>query len=154
MPFLWQVLKSVQGPPPYLIIWCCTRGQGSPVNMMLLHALTTAAACTQHCCPAAQIAKVMGARVVAVCRGDAKAAALRALGADAVVDTAAAGKDVPLRQLIKAWRPPLLTLPLWHGMRGMCSCQITVEKLSWPGVAGNTGTLRADYCMPSLQDTS
>ena len=47
----------------------------------------------------------MGARVVAVCRGDAKAAALRALGADAVVDTAAAGKDVPLRQLIKAWAP-------------------------------------------------
>ena len=48
---------------------------------------------------------MLGARVVAVCRGGAKAAALRALGADAVVDTAAAGKDVPLRQLIKAWRP-------------------------------------------------
>ncbi|KAK9818978.1 hypothetical protein WJX81_001512 [Elliptochloris bilobata] len=54
---------------------------------------------------AVQIAKVMGARVVAVCRGSAKAAALRALGADAVVDTAAAGKDVPLRQLIKAAAP-------------------------------------------------
>ncbi len=50
-----------------------------------------------------QIAKVMGARVVAVCRGSAKADALRKLGADAVVDTAEAGKDVPLRQLIKAW---------------------------------------------------
>ncbi len=45
----------------------------------------------------------MGARVVAVCRGRAKADALRQLGADAVVDTAEAGKDVPLRQLIKVW---------------------------------------------------
>ena len=53
-----------------------------------------------------QIAKVMGARVVAVCRGAAKADALRALGADAVVDTADAGKDVPLRQLIKARAAP------------------------------------------------
>lgn len=41
--------------------------------------------------------------MVAVCRGSAKADALRKLGADAVVDTAEAGKDVPLRQLIKAW---------------------------------------------------
>lgn len=100
---------------------CCNwRPSTSPVfTALLLHqgpgqpCEQGAVACTQHCCPSAQIAKVMGARVVAVCRGDAKAAALRALGADAVVDTAAAGKDVPLRQLIKAWCP-LLPQPSWR----------------------------------------
>ncbi len=54
----------------------------------------------------------MGARVVAVCRGSAKADALRKLGADAVVDTAEAGKDVPLRQLIKVLHMCIL-LKIW-----------------------------------------
>lgn len=92
---------------PCLMVGSLThQGTGQPCED------AAAAACTQHCCPAAQIAKVMGARVVAVCRGDTKAAALRALGADAVVDTAAAGKDVPLRKLIKAWRSSACTSTL------------------------------------------
>ena len=95
----------------------------------------------------------MGARVVAVCRGDAKAAALRALGADAVVDTAAAGKDVPLRQLIKAWVPICLHSRSGSGMRGECSCLVMAEQLLWPGVTGNARTLHADHCRLSPQDT-
>ena len=47
-----------------------------------------------------QIAKVLGARVVAVVRGQAKVTALRELGADVVIDSAA-HKDEPLRKLIK-----------------------------------------------------
>lgn len=47
-----------------------------------------------------QISKVLGARVVAVARGSAKASALRELGADVVIDSSA-NKDEPLRKLIK-----------------------------------------------------
>ena len=47
-----------------------------------------------------QIGKVVGARVVAVARGAAKAAMLRDLGADVVIDTSA-HKEEPLRKLIK-----------------------------------------------------
>jgi D-arabinose 1-dehydrogenase-like Zn-dependent alcohol dehydrogenase len=47
-----------------------------------------------------QVSKVLGARVVAVARGSAKASALRELGADVVIDSAA-NKDEPLRKLIK-----------------------------------------------------
>ena len=47
-----------------------------------------------------QIAKAMGGRVIAVCRGEAKARALTQLGADAVIDTSQHG-DTPLRALIK-----------------------------------------------------
>lgn len=50
------------------------------------------------CCPysslayiCTQISKLLGARVVAVTRGADKAAYLQRLGADAVIDTAAAG---------------------------------------------------------------
>lgn len=78
----------------------------------------------------AQIAKVMGARVVAVCRGSAKAEALRKLGADAVVDTAEAGKDVPLRQLIKAW--PHCVSVFYSRGRGRGLKRITL----WPGWHG------------------
>ena len=38
---------------------------------------------------AVQICKVLGAKVVAVARGESKAALLRDLGADAVIDTSA-----------------------------------------------------------------
>ena len=47
-----------------------------------------------------QISKAMGAKVVAVCRGEAKAAALRQLGADSVIDTSQQ-PEKPLRALIK-----------------------------------------------------
>ena len=46
-----------------------------------------------------QISKVLGATVVAVARGPDKAAALRDLGADHVIDAAAT--SAPLRQGIK-----------------------------------------------------
>ena len=36
---------------------------------------------------AVQISKVLGAKVVAVCRGESKAKLLKELGADAVIDT-------------------------------------------------------------------
>ena len=49
-----------------------------------------------------QISKVVGARVVAVARGKAKADALRDMGADVVIDSAA-HKDEPLRKLIKVF---------------------------------------------------
>lgn len=55
-----------------------------------------------------QISKVVGARVVAVARGKAKAAALRDLGADVVIDSSA-HKEEPLRKLIKANPPWVLT---------------------------------------------
>ena len=42
----------------------------------------------------------MGGRVIAVCRGEAKARALTQLGADAVIDTSQHA-DTPLRALIK-----------------------------------------------------
>jgi len=51
-----------------------------------------------------QISKVLGARVVAVARGSAKANALRELGADVVIDSSAT-KDEPLRKLIKVHPP-------------------------------------------------
>jgi len=77
----------------------------------------------------------MGARMVAVCRGAAKADALRALGADAVVDTAAAGKDVPLRQLIKARAAPG-PVPAAQGPCGLrlhrvASCALCAGKSAW-----------------------
>ncbi len=56
-----------------------------------------------HACESglwAQIAKAMGGRVIAVCRGEAKARALTQLGADAVIDTSQHA-DTPLRALIK-----------------------------------------------------
>jgi hypothetical protein len=59
----------------------------------------------------------MGAKVVAVCRGSAKAAALKQLGADAVVDTAQ-HPDTPLRALIKVIIPFLL-YPL-HELASCC----------------------------------
>ena len=52
-----------------------------------------------------QIAKVLGARVVAVVRGQAKVTALRDLGADVVINSAA-HKDEPLRKLIKVGFKP------------------------------------------------
>ena len=52
-----------------------------------------------------QVAKVMGAIVVAYCRGADKAAALRELGADHIIDSAA--DDRPLRQQVKARLPDL-----------------------------------------------
>lgn len=53
-----------------------------------------------------QIAKAMGGRVIAVCRGEAKARALTQLGADAVIDTSQQ-PGTPLRALIKVgvWVP-------------------------------------------------
>ena len=44
---------------------------------------------------------MLGARVVAVARGKAKAVALTDLGADVVIDSSA-HKEEPLRKLIKA----------------------------------------------------
>ncbi|GBF97766.1 quinone oxidoreductase [Raphidocelis subcapitata] len=54
---------------------------------------------------AVQIGKLVGARVVAVTSGAAKADYLRGLGADAVVDAAAAPKGTPLHKLIRAAAP-------------------------------------------------
>ena len=51
-----------------------------------------------------QIAHVKGARVIAVARGAEKAQALKGLGADAVIDTAAVS-DKPLRASIKVHVP-------------------------------------------------
>jgi hypothetical protein len=55
--------------------------------------------------PRPQIGKLLGARVVAVTSGAAKADYLRSLGADAVVDAAAAPAGAPLHKLIKAAAP-------------------------------------------------
>jgi hypothetical protein len=52
-----------------------------------------------------QIGKIVGARVVAVTSGATKAEFLRGLGADAVVDAAAAPPGTPLHKLIKAVAP-------------------------------------------------
>ena len=82
------------------------------------------------CALRTQIAKAMGAKVVAVCRGEAKAAALAQLGADAVVDTSRQ-PDTPLRALIRVlpFVPPtfiaaciMLQVPLSSGscMRMIC----------------------------------
>ena len=46
-----------------------------------------------------QIAKVKGAKVIAVARGQAKTEALKKIGADIVIDSS--NIDVQLRQLIK-----------------------------------------------------
>lgn len=51
---------------------------------------------------AVQIGKLVGAHVVAVTSGAAKVEYLRGLGADAVVDAAAAPEGVPLHKLIRA----------------------------------------------------
>ncbi len=53
---------------------------------------------------------MVGARVVAVARGKAKAAALTEMGADVVIDSSA-HKDEPLRKLIKASKCCLATHP-------------------------------------------
>ena len=50
-----------------------------------------------HAC--LQISKAVGARVIAVCRGAAKAEALKRLGADEVIDQSA--ESAPLRAQIK-----------------------------------------------------
>ena len=50
-----------------------------------------------HAC--LQISKAVGARVIAVCRGAAKAEALKRLGADEVIDQSA--ESAPLRSQIK-----------------------------------------------------
>jgi D-arabinose 1-dehydrogenase-like Zn-dependent alcohol dehydrogenase len=53
-----------------------------------------------------QISKLLGARVVAVTRGTDKAAFLQRLGADAVIDTAAAGPaGQRLHKLVAAAAP-------------------------------------------------
>ncbi|KIY97737.1 hypothetical protein MNEG_10225 [Monoraphidium neglectum] len=54
---------------------------------------------------AVQIGKLVGARVIAVTSGAAKADYLRGLGADAVVDAAAAPEGAPLHKLIRAVAP-------------------------------------------------
>lgn len=66
--------------------------------------------CLQHLydveryCDVTQIAKALGARVIAVCRGSNKADALRRLGADAVIESSQQN-DTPLRALIKVSFP-------------------------------------------------
>lgn len=59
-----------------------------------------------------QISKAVGATVIAVCRGAAKAEALRRLGADEVIDQSA--DNSPLRSQIKVtlWRAPTSTLQI------------------------------------------
>lgn len=53
-----------------------------------------------------QISKLLGARVVAVTRGADKAAYLQCLGADAIIDTAAAGAaGQRLHKLVAAAAP-------------------------------------------------
>ncbi|KAI8473312.1 MAG: hypothetical protein J3K34DRAFT_411610 [Monoraphidium minutum] len=54
---------------------------------------------------AVQIGKLVGARVIAVTSGAAKADYLRGLGSDAVVDAAAAPPGTPLHKLIRAAAP-------------------------------------------------
>lgn len=52
-----------------------------------------------------QIAKLLGAKVVAVDLGPDKAAFLRSQGADVVVDASQASKERPLHKMIKAAAP-------------------------------------------------
>jgi NADPH-dependent curcumin reductase CurA len=59
--------------------------------------------CANYSC--LQIGKLVGARVIAVTSGAAKADYLRGLGADAVVDAAAAPEGAPLHKLIRAVAP-------------------------------------------------
>ena len=60
-----------------------------------------------------QISKAVGATVIAVCRGAAKAEALRRLGADEVIDQSA--DNSPLRAQIKVF--PLHTSSTMHVAR-------------------------------------
>lgn len=66
-----------------------------------------------------QVSKVMGATVVAVARGPEKAAALRDLGADHVIDAAAS--SAPLRQQVKVWPQPCLRQGLMQRSLELCS---------------------------------
>uniref|UniRef100_A0A7S0S512 Enoyl reductase (ER) domain-containing protein n=1 Tax=Chlamydomonas leiostraca TaxID=1034604 RepID=A0A7S0S512_9CHLO len=54
---------------------------------------------------AVQIAKVIGAKVIAVTQGAQKCDFLRQQGADAVIDTSTMSKEQPLHKLIKAHAP-------------------------------------------------
>lgn len=54
---------------------------------------------------ALQIAKLVGAHVVAVATGPGKAAFLRSQGADVVIDASTITKETPLHELIKAAAP-------------------------------------------------
>ena len=86
--------------PAMLSLWqpACIEGGSLYCKLPRSESLTVMSAAV------GQIAKAMGAKVVAVCRGEAKAAALRQLGADAVIDTAKQ-PDTPLRALIKVPLP-------------------------------------------------
>ena len=63
-----------------------------------------------------QIAKAVGAQVVAVARGQTKARFLKELGADVVIDTAAL-KDDQLRARIKARCSSPQDIVPWEGLR-------------------------------------
>lgn len=52
-----------------------------------------------------QISKLLGAHVVAVTSGATKSAYLKQLGADVVIDMAAAAPGVPLHKLVKQAAP-------------------------------------------------
>ena len=70
-----------------------------------------------HAC--LQISKAVGARVIAVCRGAAKAEALKRLGAGEVIDQSA--ESAPLRAQIKV---------LTHSATGLAACFTCLRRCS------------------------